>query len=535
MPDSDVLLLSCGVTLAVVIWHSWSFAARLLRNRLRSLPGPASPSLFLGYAWRFWTTDPTELHEEWVQQYGRTLSYRILSDHCLFTMDTKALKQILMRDDVYQKPPNVRSFMAQMLGNGTVLSEGDQHRRQKRIVNPAFGTLQIRAFTDIFFSKAFQLRDIFSLEVARTRGTAEVDMYEWAHRMTLDVIGEAAFSYSIGSLQIDPTPNELCDAFHLVSRSVTRMSIWPMLQFFFPILRMLPEEQSRRFANARRAMSQFAKQLIEDKRRELSQQDDKKSRDRRADFLTLVVEANMKANLSPVQELSDQTIIDECTTYLAAGHETTAITLSWFMYNVARYPHVQDLLRKELQSIGTDAPTIEQISSLRYLDNVLREVVRLHPAIPSSLRMAMDDDTLPLSEPINVGGVMQDRIWVPKGTPIVIPILAMNRDKALWGDDAFEFRPERWDTLPDAVSSIPGIWANNLTFMGGPHACLGYRFSLNQIKVAVFTLLRAFEFELAVPAEDVGKSSTVLARPMRLSDPDKGPQLPMRVRACALD
>ncbi|KAI0660101.1 cytochrome P450 [Cubamyces menziesii] len=515
-------------------WQSWSFCSRVFRNRLCSLPGPSSPSFFLGYAWRFWTTDPTELHEEWIQRYGRTLSYRILADHCLFTMDTKALKHILIRDDVYQKPPNVRTFMAQMLGNGTVLSEGDQHRRQVSIVNPAFGSTQIRAFTDIFFSKASQLRDIFSLEVTRNRGSVEVNMYEWAHRMTLDVIGEAAFSYNIGSLQIDPTPNELCDAFQLVSRSVTRMSIWPMLQFFFPILRMLPEEQSRRFASARRAMGQFARQLIDDKRRELSQHEEKATRSRRADFLTLVVEANMKANVSPGQNLSDQTIIDECTTYLVAGHETTAITLSYFMYNVARHPHVQERLRSELHSIGTDAPTIEQISSLRYLENVLREVLRLYPAIPSSLRMAMDDDTLPLSEPINIDGVMQDRIWVPKGTPVIIPILAINRDKALWGDDALEFRPERWDALPDTVSSIPGLWANNLTFMGGPHACLGYRFSLNQIKVAVFTLLRAFEFELAVPAEDIGKSSTVLARPMRLSDPDKGPQLPMRIRACTL-
>ena len=97
--------------------------------------------------------------------------------------------------------------------------------------------------------------------------------------------------------------------------------------------------------------------------------------------------------------------------YLVAGHETTAITLSYFMYNVARHPHVQERLRTELHSIGTDAPTIEQISSLRYLENVLREVLRLYPAIPSSLRMSMDDDTLPLSEPINIDGVMQDRIW----------------------------------------------------------------------------------------------------------------------------
>ncbi|OSC98518.1 cytochrome P450 [Trametes coccinea BRFM310] len=532
--DSFLLLPLALAVLSAALWQLWSFCSHLLHNRLRALPGPPSPSRIFGYAWHFWTTDPTELHEEWVSRYGRTLQYRILSYRCLFTMDTKALGHILVKDDVYQKPRQVRSFVAQMLGNGTVLSEGEQHRRQKRVVNPAFGSLQIRGFTDLFLSKASQLRDILSLEVTRHRGVAQVDLYEWVHRMTLDVIGEAAFSYNIGTLSIDRKPNELCDAFRMVSQSVTRMSLYPMLRFFFPILRILPEEQSRRFAKARKVMAQFARQLIEEKRRELAEDggfDSKRGRHKQGDFLTLVVEANMGATVPPSQQLSDKTIIDECTTFLPAGHETTAITLAWFMYNLARYPAVQEKLRKELFSIGTDMPTIEQLSALRYLDNVLREVVRLHPSLPSSLRMSMEDDMLPLGEPVYINGVAHDRIWVPKGTPIVIPILAINRDKALWGEDAFEFRPDRWDALPEAVSNIPGIWAHNLTFMGGQHACLGFRFSLNQIKVAVFTLLRAFEFELAVPVEDIGKSSTLLVRPMRVSQPDAGPQLPMLVRA----
>ncbi|KAI0648738.1 cytochrome P450 [Trametes meyenii] len=529
----DLLPPACCVALGAALWRLWLLYSRVAHNRLRALPGPPSPSVLLGYAWQFWTTDPTELHEEWVRLFGRTIHYRIVSHVCLFTMDTKALGRILAHDEVYQKPPPVRDFVAQMLGNGTVLTEGEQHRKQKRVVNPAFGPMQIREFTDLFLAKASQLRDVFSLEVTRHRGVAHLDVYDWVLRMTLDVIGEAAFSYNIGTLDPEDKPNELCDAFRLVSQSVTRMSWFPMLRFFFPALRILPEEQSRRFNKAHAVMSDFARQLIEDKKRELAEggANAKASRRKRGDFLTLVVEANMGSTLPEGEQLSTETIIDECATFLSAGHETTAITLSWFMYSIASYPHVQEKLRKELLSVATEHPTIEQLSSLTYLDNVLREVVRLYPAIPSSLRMAMEDDLLPLGEPVYINGVPHDWIRVPKGTPIVIPILAINRDKELWGEDAFEFRPERWDALPEAVSSIPGIWANNLTFMGGQHACLGFRFSLNEVKVAVFTLLRAFEFELAVPAEDMGKSPTFLVRPMRLSDPERGPQLPMLVRA----
>lgn len=61
---------------------------------------------------------------------------------------------------------------------------------------------------------------------------------------------------------------------------------------------------------------------------------------------------------------------------------------------------------------------------------------------------------------------------------VMIPILAMNRSKELWGEDSFEFKPERWEKPPEAISSIPGVWGHMMTFIGGPRACIGYRFSL---------------------------------------------------------
>jgi len=69
-------------------------------------------------------------------------------------------------------------------------------------------------------------------------------------------------------------------------------------------------------------------------------------------------------------------------------------------------------------------------------------------------------------------------IRVSKGDPIFIPILAINRSEAIWGADAAEFKPERWASLPDAASQVPGVWGHLMTFIGGPRACIGYRFSL---------------------------------------------------------
>ena len=117
MPLSLPLPLVAAV-LALVLWRLGRVYARVHHNLLRILPGPSSPSFLLGWAWNFWTVDPTELHEEWVRTYGRTLQYRVLSDLCFFSMDTKALAHVLSHVDVWQKPQRVRTVITEMLGKG---------------------------------------------------------------------------------------------------------------------------------------------------------------------------------------------------------------------------------------------------------------------------------------------------------------------------------------------------------------------------------------------------------------------------------
>ncbi|KAI0759702.1 cytochrome P450 [Trametes elegans] len=520
-----------------VLYFGWLYL-KYSRNPLLRLPGPPENGLW-GYARSFWTTDPTELHEEWVRLYGRTMSYRVVADVCLYTTDTKALAQILSHDNVYQKPHKVRTFIAEMLGTGILLSEGTSTSHTRETGNPAFGPVQIREFNSLFLDKASQLRDILASMVFRNAGIAPVDMYTWMHRLTLDVIGEAAFGCNLGTLDLDQKPNELCDAFRLVSHSVTRMSLLPMLRFFFPVLRIFPDEQTRRFRRARKTMRRFATKVIAQKRKEmgelLERLGGKQGRRRKGNFLSLLVEANMSSDLLEGQRLSDETMVDgtPCRVFfLVAGHETTSATLAWIFYEIGRYPVVQEKLRSELFTIPSERPTMDELASLHYLDCVIREAIRLHPSIPSSLRVAVEDDSVTLGTPVVARDQTTCRLFVCKGTPIVIPILAINRDKSLWGEDAFEFRPERWDALPDAVLGIPGIWGHNLTFMGGQHACLGYRFALNEIKAVMFTLLRAFHFELAVAPNEIGASPTLLSRPIHRSDTEHGPQLPMLVSPC---
>ncbi|KAI5114800.1 hypothetical protein M0805_003828, partial [Coniferiporia weirii] len=117
-----------------------------------------------------------------------------------------------------------------------------------------------------------------------------------------------------------------------------------------------------------------------------------------------------------------------------------------------------------------------------------------------------------------------------KDTGILIPILALNRTKAIWGADADEFNPDRWENLPEASKDIPGVWGNMMTFLGGARGCIGYRFALFEMKALLFTLLRTFEFELAVSAADFERRSFVVAHPYIKDQKDAGPQMPLIVK-----
>jgi len=145
--------------------------------------------------------------------------------------------------------------------------------------------------------------------------------------------------------------------------------------------------------------------------------------------------------------------------------------------------------------------------------------------------VAGKDDAIPLNKPYtDVHGQVHDSIRISKGSPILIPILAINRLKELWGEDAFEFKPERWESIPDTVEHVPGVWSHMMSFLGGARACIGYRFSLVEMKALIFTLVRAFEFDLAVPAHEITMKQAIVQRPFVRSEMEKGSQLPLLIK-----
>ncbi|KAL0573184.1 hypothetical protein V5O48_008777 [Marasmius crinis-equi] len=491
----------------------------------RHLAGPPFAGFIMGHFQVALDDDKAVVMNQWMETYGKVIrtSGMMGASEVLLT-DLKAISHVLKHDSaIYQKPGDVTYLLERLTGHGVLVTEGDDHRKQRRVMNPAFGPVEIRAITEVFFEKSIELRDAWATQIENEGKGVEiqVDVLHWLSRMTLDVIGQAGFNYQLDA--ISGKYNALNEAFSHTFASGSFMSFTP--------------ETQGAFRRAHGTSSRIAKELYEHNRAAVEKTGTSQDRD----LFSLLIKSNMSKDVPEAQKMTEEEVLAQVPTFLAAGHETTSTSTTFALYLISMNPEIQSKLRREVSSLPTDSPPMDQLNSLPYLDAVIRESLRVLTPVQSTVRKAMKDDIIPVEQPFLDRYGRQHHFVeyaqlranfaneVKKGHDIVIPILAINKDKSLWGEDAEEFKPERWENLPDAVKSVPGVWGNLLTFLGGPHACIGWRFALVETKALVFTLVRAFEFELAVPKEDVMiKRGFVVLRPEVKGR--EGNQLPVNIR-----
>ena len=197
-------------------------------------------------------------------------------------------------------------------------------------------------------------------------------------------------------------------------------------------------------------------------------------------------------------DFSDAELIDQLLTVLAAGHETTSSALTWLCYLLAKHPDYQSRLRDEINEAfpinPLQDPSIDIASVLErlpLLNGVCNETLRLFPTVPITMRIAVRDTTL-LDAPI------------PRGTEIMVSPWAVNRQRELWGDDAEEFKPERW--IEDGKPNNSGGADSNyslLTFLHGPRSCIGQGFAKAELRCLVAAFIKVFSWELDMKEDPV--------------------------------
>ena len=334
----------------------------------------------------------------------------------------------------------------ELFGKGLLTSEGEFWLRQRRLSQPAFHRARIAAYADIMACEAERRLD-------RWRNNEELDIHREMMETTLAIATRTLFGVELGPKM--PVVAHALDAF---IRQNVGISVWR-------IFLKLPTPSRRRFLRGVRALDDIVYGII---------------RERRAggmgdDLLSDLLRAQDEDG----SFMTDRQLRDEVMTMLLAGHETTALALSWAWYLLAMHPKEQAKLHDEVDRVLRDRPpSAADVGQLTYTNNVVRETLRLYPPAWVMTRRA--------AERVEIGGYV-----VPAGSNIIVSPWVTHRDERFFSNpEAFD--PERWSD--DRMQAIPKF--AYFPFGGGPRACIGNNFALMEASILLAAVAQRFQISL---------------------------------------
>ncbi|CCM06150.1 uncharacterized protein FIBRA_09623 [Fibroporia radiculosa] len=539
MAGSDPKLYLCLLGVVLIAWR-YLFNRRRTEATWEKIPGPPSASYWLGNMSRFSARDGTDFQRHVSLDYGPVSKiYGLFSEPIINFADPKALHTILIKEEhIFQESQAFLSMNMLVFGPGLLSTVGDMHRRQRKLLNPAFSTSHMRSMLPIFYRIVHKLRDAISTQVKE--GPREVDILNWMGRTALELIGQGGLGYSFDPLTED-VQNQYGNALKDLFPSMQKLGIvWQLVPFISKLgpahvrramLDMIPYKKAHKVKAIVDTMSQKSQGIFDVKATALRSGDEVLAQQvgEGKDIMSILMRAN--ATTSDEDRLPDHELIAQMSTLVLAAVDTTSNALSRILQLLAEHQGVQEKLRKEILDAGaSDSLTYDELDQLPFLDSVCRETLRVYPPVFQVFREAISDTVLQLSEPIvGTDGKLIHEIPITKGMKVVVGILGCNLSKSLWGEDAREWKPERWlSPLPSAVTknTIPGVYANLMSFLGGKRGCIGFKFSEMEMKVVLSVLLSSFKFELTDKPIEWNVAGVRYPTVGKVSDV---PQLPLRV------
>jgi cytochrome P450 len=337
-----------------------------------------------------------------------------------------------------------------VLGNGLLTSEGDFWLRQRRLIQPAFQRGPVAAYAPVMVAYSRRL-------LAGWRDGETLDILSEMTRLTMEIAAKVLFDAEIAD-----EARDVGEALGLLHENFLARfnSLWP------PPL-WLPLPANLRFRRAVRRLDAIIYGFIRQRRG---------GGPDRPDLLSLLLHARDEDDT----RMTDRQLRDEAMTLFLAGHETTALALSWAWYLLASHPEAQARLLAEADAVlGGREPAAQDLPRLRYTEGVVLEALRLYPPAYVIGREAVRD--------CEVAGYR-----VPRGTTILMSQWVVHRDPRLF-EAPEEFRPERWQG--DLVQRLPKY--AYFPFGGGPRVCIGNTFALTEAVLVLATIAREMRFTLA--------------------------------------
>ncbi|KAI5999038.1 cytochrome P450 [Pisolithus marmoratus] len=508
-------------------------AVRETRRRFKTtkLRGPPPSSFIFGAGKDVLDSpEPGDVYEAWSQEYGVVYEVPLaLGKKKVILCDPKAVAHFFAGDTrTYGHTALDKVTLERSVGKGILWAMGENHRRQRRSMSPAFTYASIGKLTPVFYDCVYKVKAAWDGIIgANGEDGAVIDVSQWMNHLSLDSVGLAGFSHDFGALDgKKASVTRVFEAFQDSSKRNDMSSGVFLLLQVFPILVYIPSPRMKLVRELHYAMVDVCNDML-----------DKTKKEKEAGALDgrekSIIEVLVQAERADTAFYATrEEAVAQMKALLIAAYESSAVNLVWALVELARNPEVQATLREELLDCHGD-PTYEQLNKgLPYLDAIAHETLRLHSSIPDFERIAEEDDVIPLSEPVHTKtGEVVDSIRVAAGTLVGISTPSINRSTAIWGVHAKEFRPKRWiekDGIAKKAQEVQGH-RHLLSFGDGPRMCIGKGIALTMFKVVLSVLVKNYVFEMRDGPNTVIEMGRALSVRPKVAG-EQGARLPLRVK-----
>ncbi|GJQ81595.1 hypothetical protein Trydic_g9970 [Trypoxylus dichotomus] len=392
----------------------------------------------------------------------------------LLIMDLDIIKDVLIKNfnNFHDVPIPIDEKQDPILTKNPFFSKGNQWKMIRAQLTPQFTSGKIKGMFPLLQEIGGKLVKYLNTEVEAT-GKDGLNAKELASKFTADCVASCAFGID-GRSFVDPKAT-----FMELGKNIFKPSIIDFILFSF--LDIFPEMQKIKVPQY--IKTDTAKAFTDIILTNLKQREENNIK--RGDFLDVVME--LKKTTTAFDYNTDY-MVAHALTFFLDGFETSSIVIQYACYELGANPDVQSKLRKEIQRVllendGTFNDNILQ--EMKYLDMVLQETLRMYPPIAAMIRGCTETITI---EPAQDGG---KPLIIDKGSNIYIPVMAIHRDPKYYPDPD-KFDPERFD----GKNKENGLKFAYLPFGEGPRMCLGRRFGITQVKMAIVSIVKNFELRV---------------------------------------
>lgn len=442
-----------------------SFAGKNVDEPLRSRPRGPKGGLILGVMPEFNRDSLAFIMR--CREYGDVVQTRFFYVTAYFLYHPDDIEYVLSTNARnFLKSMSLRSnFFQRLVGNGLVTSEGDFWRRQRRLAQPAFHRQRISAYGEVMVE--YTNRALESWQAGETR-----DIHQDMMRLALQIVVKTLFNADV---------SQDADAVgQILSKIVKPFSSQATLKWILD--NRLPTPGHRTFHRQAAEIDKVVYKIIAERRAN--------NRDQ-GDLLSMLLQAQDEDGT----QMSDKQLRDEVMTLFLAGHETTALAVSWAWYLLANHPECERQFHREVDEVlSSRLPSVSDLPKLKYTEAIAKEALRLYPPAYGIGRQAVQD--------CEIGGYR-----VPAGSQVFMFPWATHRDPRFFSEPD-SFRPERW--TEEFVGQLPKY--AYFPFGGGPRACIGNYFAMMEIVLLLATIGQRYRLLLA-PNQSVRLYPAMSLRP----------------------